>query len=163
MAGNTWVARAEMSDADIVAAMVRPADSHEVHASSGWAVIEALRWGIEHGETALTGWSKEGPLCVFGVTQPSVLTNHGVPWLISTTLVERYQLSFLRNSKPYFEAMRSRFDSLSNYVDDRHTVAQRWLRWLGFAMGPPQPYGVYGLPFRRFWWSRSMAGVNSHV
>lgn len=163
MAGNTWVKPAEMADAELVAAMVRPADYAELQASSGSRVIDTLRWGIEHAEVALTGWSKDGPLCMFGVTDTSVLTRHGPPWLISTTLVDRYHLSFLRNSKPYFDAMRERYDSLSNYVDERHTVAQRWLKWLGFNMAPPEPYGIAKMPFRRFWWTRTMLNANSHV
>ena len=40
---------------------------------------------------------------------------------------------------------------LLNFVDNRNIKAQNWLRWLGFTLEEPEPHGVAGLPFRRFW------------
>ena len=39
---------------------------------------------------------------------------------------------------------------LVNWVDDRNTCAIRWLKWMGFTIHEPEPYGVANLPFRRF-------------
>jgi GNAT superfamily N-acetyltransferase len=35
-------------------------------------------------------------------------------------------------------------------VHAEYAEAIRWLRWLGFAIGPPQPRGPHGAPFRPF-------------
>lgn len=34
------------------------------------------------------------------------------------------------------------FHIVTNFVDNRNTKAQRWLQWLGFTLGAPQPFGV---------------------
>jgi hypothetical protein len=160
---NTWVLPAVPGDAERVASLVRESDRMEVTAASGRPVLERLQWGQAHGSPALTGWCMEGPLCMFGVTCRSVLTREGTPWLLSTVLIDGYHLSFLRSSRPHFEALTERYDYLSNYVDNRHTAAKRWLHWLGFVLGPVVPYGVDNLEFRRFWWSRDGVKAQAHV
>ena len=41
-------------------------------------------------------------------------------------------------------------DGAVHVVDARNAVAIRWLGWLGFTLGAPQPMGVRGLPFIPF-------------
>lgn len=159
----TWVLPSTPRDAELVASMAREADVMEVSSASGRPVVERLKWGVANGSPALTGWCIEGPLCMFGVTCRSVLTRDGTPWLISTTLVDRYGLSFVRGSREHFAQFMERYDYLSNYVDNRHTVAKRWLHWLGFSFGPPVPYGISGALFRRFWWSKEQVKAKSNV
>jgi len=42
------------------------------------------------------------------------------------------------------------YSHLENWVDARNTKAINWLRWLGFTVHDPVPFGVAGLPFHRF-------------
>jgi hypothetical protein len=81
-----------------------------------------------------------------------VLTgSYGVPWLVGTTLMEQNEFVFIRENRRQFRQFMDLYRLLVNYVDDRHDAAKRWLRWLGFTLEPPEPYGHAGLPFRRFY------------
>ena len=42
------------------------------------------------------------------------------------------------------------YSLLINFVDARHGVAIRWLKWLGFKVFPAKPFGPDKLPFHRF-------------
>ena len=46
--------------------------------------------------------------------------------------------------------MRALFPYLFNFVDARNMKSIRWLKHLGYAVGPPVPFGVAGLPFHPF-------------
>lgn len=92
---------------------------------------------------------------MFGVAPASLVGGLGVPWMIGTDAIERYQFTFLRHCRPCVDQMRLLYDTLVNWVDDRNVVAQRWLRWLGFHVEQPEPYGPDGIPFRRFTWRRA--------
>ena len=50
----------------------------------------------------------------------------------------------------YLTQMHEVHPVLRNVVDARNTVSIRWLEWLGFTLGTPQPMGVCGLPFIPF-------------
>ncbi len=138
----------------LIANAAREADRVELWAASQSTPFDALAYGVEHSTSAWTGFIDDDPVCMFGVVPVSLLGGVGVPWMIGTDAVVRHQFAFLRGSRPCVERMRSLYDSLVNYVDDRNLVAQRWLRWLGFEIGHAEPYGPYGVLFRRFTWRR---------
>ena len=48
------------------------------------------------------------------------------------------------------DGWRQEFPYMFNYVDVRHKEAIRWLKWLGFTLNEPTPYGPFGLPFHKF-------------
>jgi len=58
------------------------------------------------------------------------------------------------NGKPvcvkWVRRQSEKFSLLYNYVDARNVKSIKWLRWLGFQLDEPAPYGVRGLPFHRF-------------
>ena len=88
---------------------------------------------------------------MFGVAPRDILGGVGSPWLLGTGDVERHAITFLRLNRQYVLRMLDIFPHLVNFVDARHTVAIRWLKWLGFKFAPgPVPYGMRGMPFYRF-------------
>ena len=74
----------------------------------------------------------------------------GIPWLLGSESVTRYGRPFLRRNRAYLREMLREFPVLRNVVDARNAVSIRWLGWLGFTLGTPQPMGVRGLPFIPF-------------
>lgn len=134
----------------VVAAAMRAADVAEVWASSRSTPYEALKHGMDTSSLVWTGTIDDEPICIFGVAPLSLLGGIGVPWLLGTDAVERHQRIFLRHCRPVVADMLSVYNHLVNFVDERNTVSQRWLRWLGFALDEPEPFGPDGLPFRRF-------------
>lgn len=148
------IVAAQVEHVPLIAPLVREADRVELWAASRTTPFDALAYGVEHSTSAWTGFIGDDPVCMFGVVPASLLGGIGVPWMLGTDAIVRYQFTFLRGSRPCVDRMRSLYDSLANYVDDRNVVAQRWLRWLGFHLEHAEPHGPDGMPFRRFTWRR---------
>jgi len=135
---------------------IRRADVEEIWAGVGIPPALAVGFSVA---TSDPGWAVElhgEPVAVFGVRRVPDTTGQnrrvGVPWLVATDVIERYPVHFYRVSKDIIADMRSRYDYLENWVDARNALSVRWLRWAGFTVGEPEPWGVAGLVFRRFWW-----------
>ena len=144
------IVRAQAEHITPVADYVREADRAELWALACLPPYEALvrSWATsDHSWTAIFDGV---PACMFGVTQASLITDTGRPWMISTDVVDRYPLSFLREQKPFMVNIRRSYARLENYVDVRNTRSIRWLKWLGFVMGEAAPYGALKLPFIKF-------------
>lgn len=136
-----------------VAAMlpnVRTADRHEVMAATGMAMEDALPDSLKRSEMAWAGMVDDQVACIFGVAGASILSETGFPWMIGTHLIEQHAKAFLRRNKQMVQQMLDRYPHLENYVDVRNTTAIGWLKWLGFEMQEPQPYGMYRMPFMKF-------------
>lgn len=132
-----------------IAERVRHADAVEVEAL-GLTPRAAIELSLDHSLCAWTWIEEDAPACIWGVTAQTILGATGCPWLITTDLVQRYPMRFLRGSRNALERMQAMFPRLENYVDARYAVCVRWLRWLGFEIWAAQPFGPMRLPFHRF-------------
>lgn len=148
-----WI-KAEQAHIAEIAARCRPADVAELWASDRSTPAEALQKGLDTASAAWTGVVDGEPICMFGVTPWSILGAAGAPWMIGTTLIKPNARPFLKESRRALEAMKEPYDLLLNFVDARHHEAVRWLRWLGFTIQEPVPYGPDGMPFHPFEWRR---------
>ena len=128
---------------------LRKQDRNEILASHGPLAFDALRKVCEDGDTSV-GEIDGKVICMFGVAPMSLATGGGIPWLVSTDDLPRYAKSFMERNKAWIEEKLAVYGYLQNYVDKRNTVSKRWLRWLGFQLEEPKPYGVNKLPFHRF-------------
>lgn len=128
----------------------RQADRDEVMAGHGWTLSEGLRHSLATSTLAWTGMVGDEPVVMFGVSPASVVGGKGIPWLLGTDAIARHQMAFLRHSRRMVGQMAEIYPVLENWVDDRNELSKRWLAWLGFVVGLPQPYGVDRLPFRPF-------------
>ncbi len=135
-----------------LASNMSQADRDEVAAAVGLGPYRALADSLERSVMAWTGMVDGArPICMFGVTPLDILGGVGSPWLLGTDEVKHYGLTFLRHCKTYVPRMLDVFPQLVNYVDARHEVAIKWLKWLGFEFDPePIPYGIWKMPFYRF-------------
>jgi hypothetical protein len=133
-----------------VGAAARPADRAELWASHRMTPRRAIETGLLVTPDARTALFDGEPACVFGVNPGSLLGGAATPWMVGTGLLERYPLAFLRRSRPVVADWAARYTVLANHVDARNTFAVAWLRWLGFRIDEPVPYGVDQLPFHPF-------------
>ena len=147
---------------DHVAAMaprMRQADRDEVWASAMLTPEQALSMSVRTSMRSWAGIIDGEVVCIFGVGAPSMLSDVGIPWMLGTDSLERYQRTFLRRCRRYVAEMLDGYRVLVNFVDERNTVSQRWLAWLGFTLQDPEPHGPLGLPFRRFYMTRGVPDV----
>jgi GNAT superfamily N-acetyltransferase len=85
-----------------------------------------------------------------GLAADSMLGGVGAPWLLTGHPVNRHRKLFLQETHRGVARMRAELPRLANHVHADYAEAIRWLRWLGFAIGPAQPRGPHLAPFRRF-------------
>lgn len=144
---------AQEGDIEAMLPTMRAADVAEM-AALGKTVEEALRDSLRVSDWTMTGLVDGAPVCMFGVAGVSVLGGIGAPWMLATDGLEAAQVPFLRACRPVVQAMRASYPRLINVVDERNTVARRWLRWLGFRFDlPPMDFnGQAFLPFRLGEW-----------
>lgn len=133
---------------------MRPEDVAELEASVGAYSPEARARTIIEGigmSPDVAAFYADGELlCIFGVAQASLMSTVGVPWLLATSAMFRHRSVLVRFSREHVARWAGMFTRLENYVDARNTLACAWLRWLGFALDKPAPFGVEGLMFHRF-------------
>lgn len=145
------VRAARLEDAIFLQDKLRESDILEIAASTGRRPAQALSLSFSTSEKVWTGCIDDIPFLIFGVSSTSVMSPVGVPWLLGTDAIDREGIAVAKRSRHYVGEMRKGFLSLENYTDNRHKSAHRWLRWCGFHMDDPKPWGVLNLPFRRFW------------
>lgn len=129
---------------------MRDADRAEVYAATGRDPQTALVESVLHSTVAWAGLIEEVPVAIFGVGPLNILSGLGSPWLLGSDELEKHSFELLRKSRPYVTEMHRSYPVLFNLVDQRNVVSQRWLRWLGFTLHAPIPYGHLGLPFIPF-------------
>ena len=137
------------ADLEHIAANLRPADLAEMQATLPIAALEGLRRSVAMSHEACVARVDGIAACVFGLGVGSYMAGLMRPWLFGTSAVEANGRIFLRSNRVVVNDWSSRFD-LENWVDARHTVSVRWLRWLGFTMHEAAPFGPFGFDFHRF-------------
>lgn len=143
----------EESDIEAVLPIIRQADREEIEGALQISLDTSLSDGLSNCCKASKIVVDGLIVALFGDTRHD--ERLGIPWLVSTIHVERYPRAFLQVCKPEVGEMLSRHEALINFVDVRNTTAIRWLEWLGFTFGDPEPYGPLDMPFKPFWMKRS--------
>lgn len=136
-------------DAARLAKDMRRADALEVYAASGRTPIEAVEKSLELTLTGnkFTVEHEEAIVAIFGIISSG---STGLPWMLTTDVIETVWLPFARESRRIVRAMSKSYSLLTNHVDARNTVSIEWLKWCGFTMEDAKPYGIFGLPYHRF-------------
>ena len=131
---------------------MRQADIDEIKASHGVDPLKGSIISFRSSESCFTGMVDNRVGCLFGTIRGHVMSDRGMPWLLTTDLVERYALQFLLGSRDVMIQMKRAFGFLENWADIRNEVALKWLRWMGFRMCHAEPWGVERRLFQRFYW-----------
>ena len=117
-----------------IAAHLRQADIDEINALNGLSPALAVAYSIAYSERG-AAVSIDGVLsAVFGVA-------HGVIWLVATDEISKHPVAFFRVSRRIFNDICNGYSKLENWVDARHSLSLRWLKWLGFNISTPFTVG----------------------
>lgn len=138
-------------DARELASVLRREDRAEVLALLGPVdPVEGPAHGLLQGlASAREAWTARDDagriICMAGVSPRSLIGSTGVPWLLGSDLVTVHRRAFMVESRRLVAHWLTLYDALRNIVDARYAVAIRWLRWLGFEIGPPfaQSHGLF--------------------
>lgn len=121
-------------------------------AAMGLGPLRALQFGLQHSVAAWCAikMPESRPLCAFGVMPlGGVLSGVGAPWFLSTPELRKYAIRFLKDCDAYLWRMLDIFPVLVEWIDARHTRGVKWVRWLGFELTGPWPWGPFGMPHYR--------------
>jgi hypothetical protein len=130
-------------------------------AAMGLGPYRALKLGLDLSVTAWCGMKmpEQRPLCAFGVLPlEGLLGEVGAPWFLSTPELRRYAVRFLKDCDEYLKRCLDIFPTLVEMVDARHTRGIKWVKWLGFTLSGPIPWGPFGLPHYRAEKKRCLKG-----
>lgn len=151
MDGEFRILPATVDHAELLAATMREEDRAEVEAAHGVKPLEALLVSLR---TSSEAWTllRGGEVLAMGGVAPvgdTLLTRdvRGQVWLLSGTGVERNRKAFLRATRELLGKLLEEYPELVNAVDARYDRALRWVKWLGFEVGDPQPLGKEGALF----------------
>lgn len=134
----------------VLAATMRAAERDEL-AAFDLTPAQGLDIALRHATAAWAGVVGDAPVCLFGVSAPSLLSGTGAPWLLSTDGILPHQHSFLRQCRGVIWEMLQLHPRLADHVDARNHVSISWLRWIGFRVEEAIPHGLRGEPFHPFW------------
>jgi hypothetical protein len=134
-----------------IADNMRKQDRDEVWAAIKTGPHSALLRSYIISDKSWTVMEGDRPIVMFGCRLFNALSNIGSPWLLGTDAVIKHKRQFLIEGRKILRTeIMPRYSGLLNYVDARNTVSINWLRWLGFDIMDPEPYGALRLPFHKF-------------
>ena len=134
-----------------IADNIREADKRELYDYLLLSPIEALEKSYAVSTLCWTGLIDGAPVCMFGASRASYLSDTGLVWMIGTKALDDHAMTFLRRCKHMVEVMRTVFPRLENYVAEYNEKSIAWLKWLMFEFGQPEPMGLFKRPFIKFW------------
>ena len=126
---------------------VRRADIEELWDGHGITPEKALNIGLQISYLSRAALHQGRVLCVFGIAPGQ---DGSVPWMVASDEVEGCKREFLQASRETIQRLCPLFSPLYNWVDARNRRAIAWLKWCGFKVEPPEPFGEHVLPFCKF-------------
>jgi len=127
---------------------VRQADVDELWAGYEVTPEDAMLLGLRISDRPRAALVGEEVLCVFGVVPGQ--GGPSVPWMVASDKILKHRRAFLAHSRRTVKALAEFYGPMENWVDVRNRTAMAWLRWVGFHLEAPRPYGKHGLDFCHF-------------
>jgi hypothetical protein len=142
----------KIEDVYRVAANLRHEDMAEI-TGFGLDPKLALRTSYRHAILRKTAFV-DGEIAAMWGLGGAMLSDAGNPWLMTTPIVERVPVTFLKVGREQLGEMLLQRPFLFNFVQASYARACRFLEVLGFILDPAQPMGPNNIAFRRFWIAR---------
>lgn len=133
-----------------LAKTMRQADIDECWAAHHFSPYEALKHSLYHTDRPQTGLYDGRVICIWGIGKMSYLSKEGIPWMLTSNLVNKHYREFLRRGLKCLIDIKKEAVILVNMVDARNKRSIRWLKWLGFTVHDPIPFGPDKMLFHPF-------------
>jgi hypothetical protein len=145
-----YVVLAEQSHYTSLIDNLRASDVEEVESSTGVGANLVLAETYAKTKKSYAVIHDNKTVAVFGCNALTSPGDIGVPWLLATDQIESITWPFSRECRLHIESMLIKYSLLMNYVLAKNTKSVRWLKWCGFEVFPPKPFGPYEKPFHLF-------------
>jgi hypothetical protein len=127
---------------------MRQEDKNEIWHLARVTPMEALQRAMESCRYNRAVLLDGKVVCIFGVGGEK--GGVGVPWMLASDLLKKIRKPFLRECSSYLEEMSEGYSHLFNVAWTKNTEHIRWLKWMGFNFGTPEPMGPDGEYFISF-------------
>ncbi len=77
-------------------------------------------------------------LGIFGINRLNLLSDKGMPWLLTTIKIKKHVKTLLPLTKIALDYWLKHYNILENYIPENYKAAIRWVKWAGFTVYPPQ-------------------------
>lgn len=146
-----WVGNAGMGHVEDLMGRIRQADHDEIWAVAHVDADSALRRSFRASDMCWAFKADGRVFAIGGVAPSTAAFSIGIPWLMASDDIVQNGIYFVRHSRECVEKMHERYIHLMNWVDVRNEESIKWLRWCGFNIEEPKPYGEDKRLFHRFW------------
>ena len=115
-------------------------------AACGVEPLAALDSSVRMSIAAWAALADGKVAAIYGVV-PFEQPGQGCVWMISGSVFVTYARHFVKIAPAVLDTLLEQVGELINFVDARYGAALRFVRWLGFDIGPAEPRGPHGLLF----------------
>ena len=129
---------------------MRQADQEECWAA-GVDPYTALADSRKRSDRSHEVWRNNDLLCEWGYRTDSFLLRSASVWMLSFAPMEKYKVFAARESARLLECLFLTYETLRCEVHAKHTLACRWLLWLGFSVD-----AIVSLPNRELFYVMKM-------
>ena len=133
---------------------MRQADVEEIWASDNYTPLEALMSSWKMSKYSVVITINDEPCVMMGLVIRDMLSGNGIPWMLGTDTALKYKKKFFTEVPDVMTQMLSVCPRLYNYVHSKNKVSIKWLKWIGFTLCDPEPYGCEKELFHKFYIER---------
>lgn len=141
---------ATLADARDLAPRLRAADAEEVWAATGRSARDVLTASVRTSSLCIAAEVDGRCEGLFGVVPISPLSGEAGVWMLASDVADQHARAWLVEAPQWLVLLSDGWLVLRNRVDARNKRSIRWLRRMGFEVGPAEPWGWAGQPFREF-------------
>jgi len=143
------VRQAEITDAVSLAKDLKPIDKLEIKYSHDDTPIDALLSCFSQKDADnYSIVSPNGTIYgMFGVNADPELEGYGVVWLLASSKLQRFPISFFKDSVEWIKKLHKNYDHIYNFVYEKNWQSLKWLQLCGFKPLATKNIGKYNKPF----------------
>ena len=133
-----------------IASTMREEDAAEVWAYNRSTPLRALEDSVKVSDFVTVVLHDGLPISMLGLRTRGIISDVGVPWLLSSSEVLKHKGLFLKLFPSVVEDMLRIRPRLENYVHVNNSTSIRWLSWAGFEFDEPIVMPFTDEKFQRF-------------
>ena len=143
------VRRANFRDAVMLAKDLKPLDKLEIKYSHDDTPLDALLscFHQKDAENYTIVDHNDVVYGMFGVNADPDLEGYGIIWLLSSTKLQKFPISFFKGSIKWIEKLHKNYDHIYNFVYEKNWQSLKWLQLCGFKPIATKKIGRYNKPF----------------
>ena len=143
------VRSAQLEDAVLLAKNLKPLDKLEVKYSHDDTPLDALLSCFDQQDAEnYSIVDQDGEIYgMFGVNSDPELEGYGVIWLLSSSKLQKFPISFYKESKKWIEKLHTNYTHIYNFVYEKNWQSLKWLQLCGFKAIGKKKIGKYNKNF----------------